>query len=93
MMLNCLLSITGNEEPQKQAYEFGFAAESAYSMAQTQMKYKKLLEADEVAFEGEIETVYCESLGIDTSQQQAALTLDGDARRRRSTAQTTPATK
>lgn len=38
MMLNCLLSITGNEEPQKQAYEFGFAAESAYSMAQTQMK-------------------------------------------------------
>ncbi|WP_293134593.1 type IV secretory system conjugative DNA transfer family protein [Microcoleus sp. bin38.metabat.b11b12b14.051] len=72
----------GEQEPirqkikgyQKQAYEFGFAAESAYSMAQTQMKYKKLLEADEVAFEGEIETAYCESLGIDTSQQQAALT-------------------
>ncbi len=56
-----------------QAYEFGYAAESAYSMAQTQMKYKKLLEADEVAFEGEIETAYCESLGIDP-QQQPALT-------------------
>jgi hypothetical protein len=42
-------------------------------MAQTQMKYKKLLEADEVAFEGEIETAYCESLGIDP-QQQPALT-------------------
>jgi hypothetical protein len=51
-----------------QAYEFGYAAESAYSMAQTQMKYKKLLEADEVAFEGEIETAYCESLGIDPQQ-------------------------
>ncbi|WP_293135933.1 type IV secretory system conjugative DNA transfer family protein [Microcoleus sp. bin38.metabat.b11b12b14.051] len=59
---------------QKQAYEFGFAAESAYLMAQTQMKYKKLLDADEVAFEGEIEAAYCESLGINTSQQQAALT-------------------
>jgi hypothetical protein len=38
------------------------------------MKYKKLLEADEVAFEGEIESAYIESLGIDPSQQQPALT-------------------
>jgi len=59
---------------QNQAYEFSHAAESAYQMAKTQMEYKKLLEADEVAFEGEIETAYCESLGIDPSQQQAALT-------------------
>jgi len=59
---------------QNQAYEFSHAAESAYQMAKTQMEYKKLLEADEVAFEGEIETAYCESLGIDPRQQQPALT-------------------
>lgn len=59
---------------QNQAFEFGHAAESAYLMAKTQMEYKKLLEADEVAFEGEIETAYCESLGIDPRQQQPALT-------------------
>lgn len=59
---------------QNQAYEFGFAAESAYQMATTQMKYKKLAEADEVAFEGEIEQAYCESLGIDPQQQQALIT-------------------
>jgi hypothetical protein len=58
----------------KKAQEFNHAAESAYQMAGTQMKYKKLLEADEVAFEGEIETAYCESLGIDPRQQQAQLT-------------------
>jgi hypothetical protein len=58
----------------KQALEFNHAAESAYQMAGTQMKYKKLLEADEVAFEGEIESAYCESLGIDPRQQQAQLT-------------------
>jgi hypothetical protein len=57
-----------------QAYEFDFAAESAYQMAQTQQRYKTLLEADEVAFQGEIESAYCESLGIDPQQQQAALT-------------------
>src|SRR4028119_245837 len=72
----------GEQEPirqrikayQNQAYEFGFAAESAYQMATTQTRYKKLAEANEVAFEGEIEQAYCESLGIDPQQQQAALT-------------------
>ena len=67
----------GEQEPirqrikayQNQAYEFGFAAESAYQMATTQTRYKKLAEADEVAFEGEIETAYIESLGLDPSQQ------------------------
>ncbi|MEG4287275.1 type IV secretory system conjugative DNA transfer family protein [Microcoleus sp. A006_D1] len=72
----------GEQEPirqkikgyQNQAYEFSHAAESAYQMAKTQMEYKKLLEADEVAFEGEIEEAYCQSLGIDPQQQQATLT-------------------
>lgn len=59
---------------QNQADEFEYAAESAYRMAGTQMRYKKLAEAGEVAFEGEIEAAYCESLGIDPSQQQPALT-------------------
>jgi len=59
---------------QKQAYEFGFAAESAYQMATTQTRYKKLAEADEVAFEGEIEQAYLESLGIDPNAQQPLLT-------------------
>jgi hypothetical protein len=57
-----------------QAYEFGFAAESAYQMATTKTRYKKLAEADEVAFEEQIESAYLESLGIDPSQQQPALT-------------------
>jgi hypothetical protein len=57
-----------------QAYEFDFAAESAYQMAATQQRYKTLLEADDVAFQGEIETAYCESLGIDPRQQQPLLT-------------------
>ncbi len=56
-----------------QAYEFGYAAEAAYQMATTQSRYKKLAEASEVAFEGEIEQAYCESLGI-TPQQQQQLT-------------------
>jgi hypothetical protein len=72
----------GEQEPirqrikayQNQAYEFGFAAESAYQMATTQTKYKKLAEADEVAFEGEIEQAYLESLGIDPNAQQPMLT-------------------
>jgi RecA/RadA recombinase len=72
----------GEQEPirqrikqyKNQAYEFGFAAESAYQMATTQTRYKKLAEADEVAFEGEIETAYLESLGIDPSQRQPLLT-------------------
>jgi hypothetical protein len=34
---------------QEKAYEFGFAAESAYQMATTQNRYKKLTEADERA--------------------------------------------
>ena len=55
------------------ALEFNFAAESAYSMARTQMKYKKLLDASEVVFEGEIEAPYLESLGINP-QEQPALT-------------------
>jgi len=72
----------GEQEPirqrikayQNQAYEFGFAAESAYQMATTQTRYKKLAEADEVAFEGEIEQAYLESLGIDPNAQQPMLT-------------------
>jgi len=72
----------GEQEPvrqrikayQNKAYEFNYAAEAAYQMATTQTRYKKLAEADEVAFEGEIEQAYCESLGIDPQQQQAALT-------------------
>ena len=59
---------------QQKAYEFGFAAESAYEMATTQTRYKKLAEAAEVAIEGEIEAAYMESLGIDPSAQQPALT-------------------
>src|SRR4028119_1913256 len=34
---------------QNKAYEFDFAAESAYQMAATQQRYKALLEADDVA--------------------------------------------
>ncbi len=56
-----------------QAFEFDFAAESAFQMAQTQQRYKKLLEADEVAIEGEIEQAYLESMGV-TQQQQPQLT-------------------
>jgi hypothetical protein len=71
----------GKQEPvrqrikayQNKAYEFNYAAEAAYQMATTQTRYKKLAEADEVAFEGEIEQAYCESLGI-TPQQQQQLT-------------------
>jgi len=59
---------------QNQAYEFSYAAESAYQMAATQQRYKTLLEAEDVAFQGEIETAYCESLGIDPQQQQSRLT-------------------
>ena len=57
-----------------QAYEFGFAAESAYQMTTTQTRYKKLAEADEVDFEGLLEQAYMESLGIDPSTQQPLLT-------------------
>ena len=57
-----------------QAYEFGFAAESAYQMTTTQTRYKKLAEADEVDFEGLLEQAYMESLGIDPSAQQQELT-------------------
>ncbi|MEG4218688.1 hypothetical protein QUA27_25410 [Microcoleus sp. Pol14C6] len=59
---------------QEKAYEFGFAAESAYQMVTTQNRYKKLAEADERAFEDELETAYCESLGISPHEQQALLT-------------------
>lgn len=59
---------------QEKAQEFNYAAEAAYQMAGTQMRYKKLSEADERAFEDELETTYCQSLGIDPQQQQALLT-------------------
>ena len=59
---------------QQRAYEFGFAAESAYQMSTLATRYKKLADADEVAIEGEIEAAYMESLGIDPSAQQPALT-------------------
>jgi len=62
------------KEYKNKAFEFDFAAESAYSMAQTQQRYKKLLEADEVALEGEIESAYMQSLGIDPNAQQPLLT-------------------
>jgi hypothetical protein len=62
------------KEYKNKAFEFDFAAESAFLMAQTQQRYKKLLEADEVALEGEIESAYMQSLGIDPSQEQALLT-------------------
>lgn len=58
---------------QNQAEEFSAAAESAYEMALTQQRYKTLLEADQVAFEGQIETVYLESMGIDPTSAQPAL--------------------
>ena len=59
---------------QQKAQEFNYAAESAYQMAITQNRYKKLAEADERAFEDELETAYCESLGISPQEQQALLT-------------------
>ncbi|MEG4521005.1 ATP-binding protein [Microcoleus sp. AT9b-C5] len=59
---------------QEKAYEFGFAAESAYQMSTLANRYKKLADADEVAFEGEIEAAYMESLGIDPNAQQPLLT-------------------
>ncbi|MEG4408926.1 type IV secretory system conjugative DNA transfer family protein [Microcoleus sp. MON2_D5] len=58
----------------KKAQEFNHAAESAYQMAGTQMRYQKLAEADERAFEDELETTYCQSLGISPHEQQALLT-------------------
>jgi hypothetical protein len=72
----------GEQEPirqrikqyQNKAYEFGFAAESAYQMSTTATRYKKLAEADEVAFEGEIENAYLESLGVDPSAKPPRLT-------------------
>ena len=78
----------GEEEPIRQrikeyknkSYELDFAAaESAYLMAQTQQRYKKLKQAGEVAFEGEIQTAYLESLGINPQEQPAltgTVTLD-----------------
>ena len=64
---------------QNQVEEFSAAAESAYQMALTQQRYKTLLEADQVAFEGQIETAYLESMGVDPTSTQPALpgtTLD-----------------
>lgn len=58
----------------KKAQEFNHAAEAVYQMAGTQMRYKKLAEADERAFEDELETTYCQSLGISPQKQQAMLT-------------------
>jgi hypothetical protein len=72
----------GKKEPMRQriiayqqkAQEFNYAAESAYQMSTTATRYKKLAEADERAFEDELETAYCESLGISPQEQQALLT-------------------
>jgi len=83
MFLTMLIARSeGEQEPVRQrikqyknrVYEFGYAAESAYQMSTTATRYKKLAEADEVAFEGEIEQAYMESLGIDPSVQQPLLT-------------------
>lgn len=59
---------------QQKAYEFDYAAESAYQMAKTQQQYNTLLKADGVAFEGEIEEAYYKSFGIDPNAQQPQLT-------------------
>jgi hypothetical protein len=59
---------------QQKAQEFDYAAEAAYQMTRVQQQYKTLLEADDVAFQGEIEQAYCESLGVNPQQQQALLT-------------------
>lgn len=56
-----------------QVEEFSAAAESAYQMALTQQQYKTLLEAEQVAFEGQIESAYLESMGIDPASTQPAL--------------------
>jgi hypothetical protein len=83
MFLTMLIARSeGEQEPVRQrikqyknrAYEFGYAAESAYQMSTTATRYKKLAEADEVAFESEIEQAYLESLGADSSNQQPLLT-------------------
>jgi hypothetical protein len=83
MFLTMLIARSeGEQEPVRQrikqyknrAYEFGFAAKSAYQMATTQNRYKKLVEADEVEFEGQIEQAYMESLGVDPNEQQPLLT-------------------
>jgi hypothetical protein len=83
MFLTMLIARSeGEQEPVRQrikqyknrAFEFGFAAESAYQMSTTATRYKKLAEADEVDFEGQIEQAYMESLGIDPSAQQPLLT-------------------
>ena len=59
---------------QQKAYEFDYAAESAYQMAKTQQQYNTLLKADGVAFEGEIEDAYYKSFGIDPNAQQPQIT-------------------
>src|SRR4028119_650059 len=83
MFLTMLIARSeGEQEPVRQrtkqyknrAFEFGYAAESAYQMSTTATRYKKLAEADEVDFEGHIEQAYMESLGIDPSAQQPRLT-------------------
>src|SRR4028118_531361 len=61
----------GEQEPirqrikqyQNKAYEFGFAAESAYQMSTTATRYKKLAEAGEGAVEGGTEPAPPESAG------------------------------
>lgn len=58
----------------QKAYEFDYAAESAYQMAKTQQQYNTLLKADGVAFEGEIEDAYYKSFGIDPNAQQPQIT-------------------
>ena len=58
---------------QQKAYEYDHAAKSAYQMSTTATRYKKLAEADEVEFEGQLKQAYMESLGIDPQEQQALL--------------------
>lgn len=61
------------QEYERKAFEFEYAAQSAYQMAHTEMRYKKLLAADEIAFERQIEVAFMESMGI-TPNDQPALT-------------------
>lgn len=53
----------------QQQQEFTVAAQVAYEMALVQQRYKTLLEAEEVAFEGQVESAYIESIGGDPNQK------------------------
>ncbi len=49
----------------EQVAEHQSAAQAAYEMALAEQRYKTLLQADQVSFEGEVEGAYMQALGID----------------------------